>query len=338
MPIAYFIIFAGILGSFFNEIPGVANSGWSFLGSQWFNACILGVIIFPLIIKKRIGELSIAGALLFVGVIVFNILLIVVKIDPSVETDYQSEDQKRFYRFEFNIAFLSSLSTAFVAYGFQSGFFPIYNALKKKSYRNGIKFATYSMGFSFMIYVLIMFTGLYNFGTHIEGDVLINVSRLSAWESYVIRTIFLLIMVTHTPFTFFLGKESVLCLAVLIYTATKKEEKDEKYSKMLDEDQPEENQKGVKREINTSNSQIEALSNEGRSKSYAEEEIDEKLLKGMTPEANMSLAIPFSRKSQKTAVGEHDLDFENAAAHELLPDSIYYPTTILLFMVVVGSA
>jgi len=343
LPLAYFIIFAGILSSFFNEIPGLPNSKWRFVGSQWFSVLILGAILFPLIIKKRIGELSIAGALLFGGVIIFNILLIVVIIDPNVNTDYKSEDQSRFYRFEFNQAFLSSLSTAFVAYGFQTGFFPIYNALEHKSYRNGMKFSTYAMGFSFLIYVLIMFTGLYNFGVKIQGDILANVSMLRSWESYVIRVIFLLIMVTHTPFTFFLGKESVLCLAVLVYTAFKKEEKDDdKYTRMVDETEEADStqEKCLKEDINKSRSDMNEEVR-SRSRSKADNELDEKLLQGMNEDAKRSLAMSCARKSHGDLPrngNENELDFENAAAHELLPDSIYYPTTLILFAIVVGSA
>lgn len=65
MPIAYFIIFGGILSSFIREIPYVAHKEGFFLGTQWFSVLILAVIIFPLMIKKEISELSIAGALLF---------------------------------------------------------------------------------------------------------------------------------------------------------------------------------------------------------------------------------------------------------------------------------
>lgn len=154
MPIAYFIIFGGILSSFIKQIDAIDDSKtWHFLATRWFSVLVLAAIIFILIIKKQISELSIAGALLFLGVILFNVLLIVLKFDDSKETSYKPGDSKHFYRFEFNQELLSSLSTAFVAYGFQSAFFPIYNALEKKNYWQGMKFATYGMGFSFFIYV-----------------------------------------------------------------------------------------------------------------------------------------------------------------------------------------
>jgi len=67
----------------------------------------------------------------------------------------------------------------------------------------------------------MMFSGLYTFGTSIQGDVLDSLGDISSWESFVLRSIFALIMLTHTPFVFFIGKESVLCLAVLIHLRLK---------------------------------------------------------------------------------------------------------------------
>lgn len=72
-----------------------------------------------------------------------------------------------------------------------------------------------------------MFSGLYAFGIKIQGDALANLSTVYSWESYIIRGIFLLILLTHTPFTFFIGKESVLCLVVLIYSKFKSEKVEE---------------------------------------------------------------------------------------------------------------
>lgn len=108
---------------------------------------ILAVIIFPLIIKKKIQELKLAGALLFLGVIAFMILMFVLKIDNSEDLPYHNSQEKEFYDFEFDKNFLSSLSTALVAFGFQSAFFPVYNSLRVKSYGQGIKFTVLGISF-----------------------------------------------------------------------------------------------------------------------------------------------------------------------------------------------
>ena len=341
LPIAYFIIFAGILSSFLREIPGVEHGGWSFIGTQWFSVLILGAIIFPLVIKKQISELSIAGALLFVGVILFNMLLWVLKIDAKDKIDYKEGDSRFFYRFEFNQQLLSSLSTAFVAYGFQSGFFPIYNALESKNYIRGMKFSILAMGFSFLIYVCIMFSGLYAFGVKIEGDVLQNLAHVFSWESYVLRSIFLLIMVTHTPFTFFIGKESVLCIAVLVYSSFVKPE-DPMEEPILENYQEDDKQSTVsrstkdkkRRRSSARNSKLVSLRSMHRvndTHNFSFSNVD----------ATFSMALPFYKKSMKTIEfegTEEDHELDNAPAHMLLPNSVYYPVTLILFGAVVGTA
>lgn len=69
---------------------------------------------------------------------------------------------------------------------------------------------------------MVMFVSVYSFGVHIKGDVLNNVEEVEEWESYVLRGIFLLIMITHTPFIFFIGKESLLALIGLCYRSCEK--------------------------------------------------------------------------------------------------------------------
>ena len=333
LPIAYFIIFAGILSSFLREIPGVEGTGWSFIGTQWFSVLVLAVITFPLVIKKQISELSIAGALLFTGVILFNLLLIVLKFDKGAKITYQDGDSDYFYRFEFNQQFLSSLSTVFVMYGFQSGFFPIYNALENRNYKSGMSFASLAMGFSFIIYVCIMFSGLYVFGLAIKGDVLVNVSEMNSWESYVLRSIFLLIMMTHTPFVFFIGKESVLCLAVLIYSKFNNNDDETEEPKL---ENPDEHIRLLQSGNNNSKGEVKS---EG-TKSMKGAHLNETLSRHNV-EVSISMAIPFYRRTMKTIEIDELADShqaENAAAHLLLPNSIYYPVTLALFFMVVGTA
>ena len=189
-----------------------------------------------------------------------------------------------------------------------------------------------------------MFTGLYNFGAKIEGNLLDSVSKLDYWESYVMRIIFLFIMITHTPFTFFLGKESALLLAVLVYTALKKKEENGQYDQIQDENSQDSDSYTDKSglvDINEGHTKLNIRNSSirNRSKSYGVFVVDE--LVQRCSESQMSLAIPFSKRSMRfTEVDENtpNLDFENAAAHELLPDSIYYTVTIILFSAVVATA
>mmetsp|Transcript_20288 Transcript_20288/g.22660 ORF Transcript_20288/g.22660 Transcript_20288/m.22660 type:complete len:175 (-) Transcript_20288:566-1090(-) len=147
LPISYFIIFANLLRSFFNEIQWVDHNAKSTIGSQWFSVLILAALIFPLIIKRKIQELKVAGLLLFISVILFIVLMFILRVFNYSEVGAGPIGQGNFYHFKLDKAFFSSLSTAFVAYGFQSAFFPVYNSLKKQGYNEGIKFTFLGMLF-----------------------------------------------------------------------------------------------------------------------------------------------------------------------------------------------
>ena len=163
-PIVYFMIFANLSKSFLNEIHWVRDHSSDIIRSQWLSVLILAVIIFPLIIKKKIEELKIAGFLLFTGVTMFIILISILKVFNGESLEKVDTSFHELYSFRADKAFLSSLSTAFVAYGFQSAFFPIYNSLENKSYSRGLVFTILGMGFCFIIYTLVMFVSLYSFG------------------------------------------------------------------------------------------------------------------------------------------------------------------------------
>ena len=158
LPIAYFIIFSDLLSSFLQEINWVNDHSQNFIGSRWFSVLILAVLVFPLVIKKRITELKVAGVLLFTGVSLFIILMFVMRIFSSSALDIDNKNFDGLYRLIVDKQFLSSLSNAFVAYGFQSAFYPIYNSLENRTYKNGMKFTIFGMVFWFIISKVIILT------------------------------------------------------------------------------------------------------------------------------------------------------------------------------------
>lgn len=178
-----------------------------------------------------------------------------------------------------------------------------------------------------------MFSGLYTFGVEIKGDVLQNLSTVTTWESYVLRAIFLLVMLTHTPFVFFIGKESVLCLAVLIYQRFQTKED-------VEDPQPEfiETDNNMDKLLTSSRTKAKSLTNRSRRSVKVNDTLSVHSI-----DVTISMALPFSRKTivveqmDASTVGNHHNN-ENAAAHLLLPNSIYYPVTLILFFMVVGTA
>lgn len=309
-----------------------------FIVQQWFSVLVLAFAIFPLIIKKKIQELKIAGIMLFTGVSMFIILMFILKIFDGDKMSYQKGDSEKFYGFKFGKEFLSSLSTAFVAYGFQSAFFPIYNSLQVKSRKNAMGFTIYGIGFCFIIYMAVAFISLYSFGTSIKGDVLHNVEEVKEWESYVLRAIFLIVISTHTPFIFFIGKESVLSFFALIYIRGK--------SKDGNDRQGMETFKYENGSVEENKDQLLHKSHDFKRNNRHFEH--SKFVVSSSVDYNISMALPFYKKSIKTivigdskdAIEGHDLGAldELLTAHEVLPNWMYYTITLILYAGVVTAA
>ena len=344
LPIAYFIIFANLMRSLLNKIPYVENESQDFLGSQWFNVLVLGVIVFPLIIKKKIQELKIAGILLFSGVVLFIVLMLILRIFNSDDLINIPASTASFYEFNIDKAFISSLSTAFVAYGFQTAFFPIYNSLEKKSYYNGMKFTILGIGFCFVIYMIIMFISLYSFGVTINGDVLMNVEEVSAWESYVLRAIFLLVISTHTPFIIFIGKESLLALVALIYFRNQTDDKIGESRLMFEELREETDDLDEDHVDDSHRSLITQKMNQTqryRSTTFHQLNMSKRIISGSV-DFNICAALPFYKKSFKKSrvsfKGNDKQEKEATTAHDLLPNWIYYTVTLSLYGAVIVAS
>ena len=336
LPIAYFIIFANLCKSFLNEIDFVKNHGKDTIGSQWFSVLILAVLVFPLIIKKKIQELKIAGILLFSGVVLFIILMFILRMLNDSDLNRPPITTSTFYHFNLDKTFLSSLSTAFVAYGFQSAFFPIYNSLENKNYRNGMKFTILGMGFCFIIYMMVMFVSLYSFGINVHGDVLENVEDVTVWESYVLRSIFLVVMATHTPFIFFIGKESILAIAALIYIRGElKNEINQTEFNYQDRSGEQRSTEKVGLLGNNFSHDMKETQNKHR-KTMRNLDLSQRIIsEGF--ERNFSLALPFSKKIRRTIAITGTI-VKTDAAHDLLPVWLYYLITFLMYAMVVTAA
>jgi len=333
LPIAYFIVFAKLLKSFFDEIPWVEKHGQSTIGNQWFSVMILAVLIFPLIIKKKIQELKIAGILLVASVIIFIILMFLMRMINDSDLKRPPISNGDFYFFRFSKPWLSSLSTAFVAFAFQSAFFPIYNSLESKSYQNGIKFTFFGMLFCFVIYTMIIFVSLYSFGVDIQGDVLENVEGVRVWESYVLRAIFLLVMAAHTPFIFFIGKGSVIAIVALLYIrGGRQEEIDQSqiHYEYLDKKNQSEDKEGGgnEREQLLDENFSHDSNNPKKRRSTVRNMTISSMIISEGVERDISLAIPFSKKVKKPMVITGSA-LKSDVINELIPNWVYYTITLV---------
>lgn len=85
--------------------------------------------------------------------------------------------------------------------------------MKDQSDRNSIKAVTMAVSTSVLIYIILSLLGIYMFGSSIKPDLLDNIGEERyTWESIVLSISFLIVIVCHIPFIFFVGKEHLLIL------------------------------------------------------------------------------------------------------------------------------
>ncbi|CAI2364663.1 unnamed protein product [Moneuplotes crassus] len=341
LSITNFIVFANLLKSFIYEISWVKESAPHVIGNQWFSVIVLAVLLFPFIIRKKIQELRIIGILQVSAIAFFIFLMLLIRITKDDKLERPSISKGDFYFFSFSKPWLSSLSTAFVVFSFQSAFFPIYNSLEIKSYQNGMKFTFFGMLFCFAIYTMVTFVSLYSFGANIQGDMLKNIECVSVWESYLLRAIFMLLMAAHTPFTFFIGKGAAMVIVALLYIRGDKKEQIDRtqilYKDAVDNNRNEEREEnGNEREnLLEENCSNFLGTHKNMISTFRDITVSSKIIsEGF--ERNFSLAIPFSKLKKTMVITGSAL--KSNFLNDLLPKWVCHTITILLYAIVVGAA
>lgn len=206
MPIVYFMIIGDIGHGLLQKIDKIDGTWWS--GTQ-FPILVVAVLLFFFAIKKEIQELKSAGFILLLGVVFFVIAMTILLIIEGISDDFSMSDLSKP---KFDLDMLANVPTIFLAYGFQSAFFPAYQSLKTKTDANGMKATISSFVFCVIVYVAASIVSLLKFGNGLEGNVLKNVGDLTGGLSITIDIIFLFIAMMHIPIVLFVGKEAVLII------------------------------------------------------------------------------------------------------------------------------
>ena len=205
MPIVYFMIVGDIGHGLLQKIDKINGTWWA---DKQFPILVVAVILFIFAIKKEIQELKSAGFILLAGVMLFVLAMTILLIkDGTGEFDFGDLSKPNF-----DIEMLANVPTIFLAYGFQSAFFPAYQSLKVKTDANGLKATVASFSFCTTVYVAASLVSLLKFGNALEGNVLVNVGDLTGALSIIIDIVFLFIAMMHIPIVLFVGKEAVLII------------------------------------------------------------------------------------------------------------------------------
>lgn len=115
---------------------------------------------------------------------------------------------------------IKSLCFVIVAFSFTVNLFPIYSALKVKTNENCRTTITISLSLVGALYGLLGISCVFIFGGQIDkmkGNIMQNVNQEyildpERWESFLLRTLFMIVLACHIPFLFFSGKEGLLII------------------------------------------------------------------------------------------------------------------------------
>jgi amino acid permease len=184
----------------------------TFWSGHTFCCIVLGLILFYFIIQKQIAEMKISGILLFVGIIGFVLFLFIKLVTGKNKGTFVQENLWKFDARDITVH--ANMPTIFLAYVFQTAYLPVYDRLRDKNDRNGMKATTLAFAIVCPIYIILSIIAILSFGDLTNSDIMVNISggeRTGALD-YILMGLFILISAMHIPINFFIGKDAVLII------------------------------------------------------------------------------------------------------------------------------
>jgi amino acid permease len=125
-----FILIKSSIRNIAREVSGDPNITDNFYCSEWFIVVVVGLILFPLVLIKKIERLRVFSFIGVGGVIVFAVAIIVLYIAKRID-GFPGMTMQPFPRDWFGAA--SAVANIIFAFNFQMNFFPIFKGLKDAS-------------------------------------------------------------------------------------------------------------------------------------------------------------------------------------------------------------
>ena len=170
---------------------------------------LAAIILAPILFKRHLHEIKVFSYLLFVAVIAFIFL---VGFDLYDTTDYKNAtfDAEMLLNPKPGFGIITSIDIFSVAFFYHVIVFPAYSSLSDRTTARFACSTIITNAFCGIIYVTLGILCLFLFGEDVEPDILKNMATRSGWSSFVLRTIFCLLLLVHIPYIFHPLKEAVL--------------------------------------------------------------------------------------------------------------------------------
>lgn len=226
MPMVYFILTGTIASELLGKIDGIPH----ILTQRWIYVVITGVLLLFFALKKDITDLKPIAFFLFIGVLLFVVLLAVHMIFEQKKTWNNDTHPHKEYFIPFNedknkLRLIYMVMTILVSVSFQTVFFPVLNNLKDNSKTHMMKTSVSALSTAAIIYTGVTLISIYAFGHGVQSDILKNVVQNNGWETIVLGVLFAIVGSLHIPLIFFVAKEAMLIIIfTYFYTEQEKEE------------------------------------------------------------------------------------------------------------------
>lgn len=228
MPIIYFILTGTCCSQIVSKIDGAPH----ILTERWPYILVTAAILLFFILKKDITDLKPIAFFLFLGVLLFIILLGVHMIFEQKSSWNHDKHPHSEYFIPFNehhnkMRLVYMCLTILVGLGHQTVFFPVLNNLKDNSKKNMMLTSFSALTTAAIIYTGCILISVYAFGHEIKSDILKNVGQNTGWETFILGGLFAIVGSLHIPLIFYVAKEAVLIIIFTIfYTIEEKEEEE----------------------------------------------------------------------------------------------------------------
>ena len=226
MPIIYFILTGTWCSNIMTKIGGVPEE----LQKNYPWVLIASALLFYFILKKDISSLKPISFFLFLGVLLFIVLLTFHMIKK--QDDWNGDNKHSGYYSPTNekkskLRLIYWAETILVGLTFTTVFFPVLNNLKDDSKTGIMKTSFVALCTASTIYISVWFVSIYAFGHKIHSDILKNVGDNDGWETYILGALFAVVGALHIPLIFYVGKEALLIIIfTLFYTHSEEKQGD----------------------------------------------------------------------------------------------------------------
>jgi amino acid permease len=167
-------------------------------------------MMYPLL-QKELKEIKAVSVILFISIGLFVVLMIV-QLEFDGSNLNPDSSYSIYYKVKLDIQLMNGFGIILVAYGFSQNLFPIYASLENKMTSNALKATAMGLAMSLVLYLGMGILSLYVFGSGLYESVLTNIDEETTVSSYIIRSLFMIVLACHIPYNFFSGKESVLIM------------------------------------------------------------------------------------------------------------------------------